>query len=222
MQRKKHNLQRLLKENNMDIKHVGRMKKTGRKVLVAYRTLPGDSYSCLIIPTENLSDSYHDALIQLVENNSAQEAFEFSEVLARAKFPDGSTMLPSLHTKGMLTKVSTSEVEMIPNFTTRISLDELNQLIAEQRGIAVDDLAVKDPVKIPTNVEVVDVATVKDISPSAKTTSQSVNEDIQPMVENLSPEAQAKKFRSDADKLAKQAADFRRKAEELVPTKKVK
>ena len=222
MQRKKHNLQHLLKENNMDIKHVGRMKKTGRKVLVAYRTLPGDSYSCLIVPTENLSDSYHDALIQLVENNSAQEAFEFADVLARAKFPDGSTMLPSLHTKGMLTKVSTSEVEMIPNFQTRISLDELNQLIAEQRGIAVDDLAVKEEVKIPTNVEVVDVATVKDISPSAKTTSQSVNEDIQPMVENLSPEAQAKKFRSDADKLAKQAADFRRKAEELVPTKKVK
>ncbi len=222
MRRKKHNPQRQLKENNMDIKHVGRMKKTGRKVLVAYRTLPGDSYSCLIIPTENLPDSYHDALIQLVENNSAQEAFEFSDVLARAKFPDGSTMLPSLHTKGMLTKVSTSEVEMIPNFQTRISLDELNQLIAEQRGIAVDDLAVKEEIKVTSNVEVVDVATVKDISPSAKTTSQSVNEDIQPMVENLSPEDQAKRFRSDADRLAKQAAALRRQAEELAPTKKAK
>jgi hypothetical protein len=30
----------------------------------------------------------------------------------------------------------------------------------------------------------------------------------------------AKKFRSDADRLSKEAADLRRQAEELVPTKK--
>ena len=37
-----------------------------------------------------------------------------------------------------------------------------------------------------------------------------------------SPEAEAKFYRSQADKLAKQAAEFRRKAEDLVPTTKKK
>jgi hypothetical protein len=39
---------------------------------------------------------------------------------------------------------------------------------------------------------------------------------------NDTPETTAKMYRSQADKLAKEAANFRRLAEELVPTKKAK
>lgn len=205
-----------------DLKHVGRVKSTNKKCLVAFRTLPGDAYNCLIVATENLQDDMHDALIQLVENNSAQESYEFAEVLARAKFPDGSTMLPALHSRGLLLKAATNQIEMTPNFQSKISLDELNQLIADQRNCTIDELALKDQTVDPNKVQVVEVASVKDISPSAKTTSASVNEDVQLSVENLSVEDQAKKFRSEADRLSKQAADFRRQAETLVPTKKVK
>lgn len=209
-----------------DLKHVGRLTTTGRKVLVAFRTLPGESYSCLVIPTENLLDDQHNALIQLVESPAAQQAFEFHEVLARAKFPDGSTMLPALHVQGKLLKVGTDKVEMTPNFNNKILLAELNQLIAEQRGVAVDDLSVKNP-SVDPNVEIEEVATVRDMSPSAKTTSASINEDVQPVVQETvpsfdTPEAEAKFYRSQADKLAKQAAEMRRKAEELAPTKKKK
>lgn len=209
-----------------DLKHVGRLTTTGRKVLVAFRTLPGESYSCLVIPTENLQDDQHNALIQLVESPAAQQAFEFHEVLARAKFPDGSTMLPALHVQGKLIKVGTDKVEMTPNFNNKILLAELNQLIAEQRGVAVDDLSVKNP-SVDPNVEIEEVATVRDMSPSAKTTSASINEDAQPMVQETAPsfdtpEAEARFYRSQADKLAKQAAEMRRKAEELAPTKKKK
>lgn len=210
-----------------DLKHVGKLKTTGRKVLVAYRTLPGDAYSCLVVPTENLLDDQHNALIQLVESPAAQQAFEFHEVLARAKFPDGSTMLPTLHVQGKLLKVPTDRVEMTPNFHASISLAELNQLIAEQRGVAVDDLSVKDP-NINPNVEIEEVATVRDMNPAGRTTSASVNEDSQPVVEASTevkfdtPEAEAKFYRSQADKLAKQAAEMRRKAEELAPVKKKK
>jgi hypothetical protein len=204
-----------------DLKHIGRSKTTGKKVLVAYRTLPGDAYNCLVIPTENLSDANHDALIQLVESPAAQNSFEFAEVLARAKFPDGSTMLPALHGQGRLIKVGTDQITMTPNFTTTVDLSELNQLIADQRGVAVGDLAVRD--STPTGkTEVVEVASVKDISPSAKTTSEAINEDVQLNVENLSTEDKAKKFRSEADRLSKQAAALRRQAEELAPTKKAK
>jgi hypothetical protein len=203
-----------------DIKHVGRIKTTGRKCLVAFRTLPGESNYCLVIPTENLEDQMHDSLISLVESPAGQASLEFADILARAKFSDGSTMLPSLHAKQKLVKVATDQIEMLPNFQTRIDLSELNQLIAEQQGVSVNDLAVKNPV--PDNVEVVEIAKVQDISPAAKTTSGSVTEESQPVMENLSTEDQAKRFRSEADKLSKMAAEMRRQAELLLPTKKAK
>jgi len=209
-----------------DMKHVGRVKSTGKKVLVAFRTLPGDAYNCLVVPTENLPDNYHDALIQLVESPSGQSSFEFAEVLARAKFPDGSTMLPALHTQNRLVKIATDAIEMTPNFHARVTLSDLNQIIADQRGLAIDDLSIKNISAGTANVEVQEVAKIQDMAPGGKTTSGSVTEDVQPMAEaevpTDSPESAAKFYRSQADKFAKQAADFRRKAEDLVPTKKAK
>ena len=195
----------------VDLKHVGRVKSTGRKCLVAFRTLPGDAFNCLVIPTENLNDSFHDALIQLVESPSGQGSFEFAQVLARAKFPDGSTMLPRLHADGRLIKIPTDQVEMVPNFQTRILLSELNQIIAEQKGVSVQDLAIKDS---PSNVEIVDVAQVNDLKPS-----QDVDEKA-PV--SMTAEDRAHQLRSEADRLSKQAAALRREAEELVPIKKTK
>lgn len=212
----------------VDLKHVGRIKATGRKCLVAFRTLPGDAYHCLVVPTENLPDDYHDSLIQLVESASGQSSYEFAEVLARAKFPDGSTMLPALHVQGRLVRLPTDAIEMTPNFQSKIDLAELNAIIAEQRGVAVDELAIKD-ISNP-NVEVEEIATVRDMTKNnntdnvSRTTSASVTQDEQPAVtalkENASAEEKAKFYRSQADKLAKEAAQFRRMAEELVPTKK--
>ena len=196
------------------LKHVGRMRQTGRKVLVAFRTLPGDAYNCLVVPTESLDDSYHNAIINLVESSAAQESYEFAEALDRTQFPDGSRMLPSLHARGKLVKVPTSEVEMIPAIGSNILLSELNQIIAEQRGVAIDDLCIKD-INSNSKVEVKEVATAHELP--------STNAPSEPEVVTFdSPESEAKFYRSQADKLAKEAANFRRKAEELVPTKKAK
>ncbi len=193
------------------------MKATGRKVLVAYRTLPGESDAALIIQTENLADDQHDALITLVESPAGQSSYEFAEVLARSQFPDGSVMLANLHVNGRLTKVRTSDVEMIPNNQTTISLDQLNQIIAEQRGISVNDLA------LGNKTTVQEVATVNDISntvsPEIAAESQVANI---PNEQPLTDADLAKKYRSDADRLAKEAANLRRMAEELVPTIKKK
>jgi len=195
-----------------NIKHVGRFVDTGRKCLIAYRTIPNDAYNCLAIPTERLEPDQHDSLINLVESNAAQSAYEFAEVLARNLFPDGTNMLSTLHRKGLLLKTPTDKVDMIPNMQARVNLAQLNQVIAEQRGVSVQDLALQDNTK--------EIATAKEIPAAraddpSKTTSQSVT----PM-EASSPEEQAKHFRSEADRLSKQAAELRRKAEELVPTKR--
>jgi hypothetical protein len=197
------------------LKHVGRIKATGKKVLVAYRTLPGDAYSALVVPTENLPDDYHNAIINCVESPAAQESYEFAEALDRTQFPDGSRMLPSLHAKGRLVKISTDQVEMIPTIGVSILLSELNQIIAEQRGVAVDGLAVSmsSQDKVKANTEVVEVASAHEI-PAGKS---------EPVTSATgTPEEQAKFYRSQADKLAKEAAAMRRLAEELVPTKKAK
>lgn len=199
-----------------DIKHVGRIVNNGRKCIVVFRTLPGDAFSALVVMTESLSESYHDSLINLVESNAAQVSNELSEVLARAIFSDGSTMLPSLHVKGLLIKVPTSQVEMTPNSSTNVLLSELNQMIAEQRGVSVQDLAIQPDAPNP-NTEVKEIASAKDISPKKGNTDPVIDQEVS---EPLSDEQLAKKYRSDADRLSKEAAQLRRLAEELVPTKK--
>lgn len=198
------------------------MKASNKKVLIAYRTLPGDAYSALVVPTESLDDSYHNAIINLVESPAAQEAYEFAEALDRTQFPDGSRMLPSLHGKGKLVKVPTDQVEMIPAPGANILLSELNQIIAEQRGIAVDDLSLKPSVQEKRNNDAREARNKPVESDVTRTTSASVNEVAPEVVSFDTPEAEAKHYRSEADKLAKQAAAMRRKAEDLVPTKKAK
>jgi hypothetical protein len=211
-----------------ELKHVGRVKATGKRCLVAYRTLPGDAHNCLIVPTETLSDSYHNAIVNLVESPSGQGAYEFAEAMARTQFPDGSTMLAALHKQGRLVKIATDLVEMCPTPGVAVMLSELNQIIAEQRGVAVDDLSLKSELapKKDAKSEVKEVAKVTETAKPAaedftRTSSASVN-----TPEVVAPEGtaedQAKFYRSQADALAKQAAAMRRKAEELVPTKKAK
>jgi len=198
----------------MELKHVGRIIATGKRCVVAYRTLPGDAYNCVIVPTENLPDSYHDAVINLVESNAGQSAYEFAEAMARSTLPDGSTMLAALHTQGRLIKIATDKIEMTPTPGVTVVLSELNQIIAEQRGIPVDGLSIKSG----------DSSGARPDAPAQKTTAPApVAEatEIKPVMGDT-PEEQAKFYRSQADKLAKEAAAMRRMAEELSPTKKTK
>lgn len=204
-----------------NLKHIGRIKSTGRKVLVAYRTLPGESDSALVVPTESLTPEQHDALISLVESPAGQNSYEFAEVLARSRFPDGSVMLSSLHFNSRLVKVKTSTVEMIPNGFSTIGLDQLNQVIAEQRGISVNDLALGNGSSTQdlTQTQVEEVAQVKDISNTTNTNVVAESE-VAKIDSPLTDDDLAKKYRSDADKLYKEAARLRAEAEKLAPTKK--
>lgn len=198
----------------VNLKHVGRIKVNGRKVIVAYRTLPGESDAALVIDTASLSDDQHDSLIKLVESPAGQSAYEFAEAMARTNFPDGSIMLANLHYNSKLLKVKTSEIEMIPTMQSTISLDQLNQIIAEQRGISVNDLA------LGNGSQATEVATVKDISETTKTDVVAESQVAKINEQPLTDEDLAKQFRSQADRLSKEAAELRRQAEALVPTKK--
>ena len=196
------------------LKHVGRMTHNNRRVIVAYKVLPGDPENCVVVTTENLEAGDHDALIKLVESPAGQEADDLATVMMRTQLSDGSNMLARFHTTGKMVKVKTSEVDMIPNQNTSIKLSELNEAIAQQKGITVADLAVKGP----------DGKTVQSSNAPSMTASEmaAAAPNVAPVADDgvITDEALAKKFRSDADRLSKEAAELRRQAEELVPTVK--
>lgn len=197
-----------------NLKHVGRIISNKRKVVVAYRVIPGEPDYSIVVTTENLDAAEHDALIKLVESSTGQDAYEFAEVMARAALPDGRNMLAGFHTTGKMIKIKSDLVEMTPNNASVVKLSDLNQAVAEQRGVTVADLALKGP----------DGKTVPVKETVAEKTINPVESYVQPTsVANdgvLTDEALAAQYRSQADALYKEAKRLREQAEELSPTKK--
>lgn len=186
------------------MKHVGKMKNNGAKVVIVYRTLPGDPYSALVVGTNGLGDTYHDALMNLVQDGSGQQANEMADILSVRRFPDGSNMLEALHNRGNLKKVPTSGVLVTPDTQTTIPLDELNIIIAEQKGVSVDELAITDG-KTPNK------------KPASTTKTPEVVAPVEEIV--LTDDMSATALRSKADALTKQAQQLRKQADELDPPK---
>lgn len=202
------------------IKHVGKIKSNGAKVIVAFRTLPGESNYALVLPIAQLSDSYHDAIMKTVETNEAQAAFEFGEVMFTRTFPDGRPMLQAMRADGLLQKVATDSVIMTPVPGAEVELSQLNSLIAEQKNCAVDELYTF-VAGAPKKVEEPEVAEESNLGrdigePNVpKSTKLQANAN-----EALSDADLAKSYRSQADALYKEAARLRKQAEELDPTVK--
>jgi hypothetical protein len=190
----------------MAMKHVGKMKNNGARVVVVFRTLPGDPHNALVVGTGNLGESYHDSLMSLVQSDAAQQTYELGEILSVRKFPDGNNMLSYLHSLGLLKKVPTNGVLMTPTPNTSVPLDELNVLIAEQKGISLEDLALNESGSHGTAKKKDDVT---------RTTSSSVNASAEDSSGTLNPA----QMRSKADKLFKEAQLLRKQADELDPPK---
>lgn len=191
------------------MKHVGKMKNNGAKIVIAYRTIPGDSSSALVVGTNALGDSYHDALMSLVDSDTGQQADELADVMATRRFPDGSNMLQWVHANGMLKKVPTAGVIVTPDNKTQIPLDELNKLIAEQKGVTLEQLGIKDGSNST-------VATI------GKKDSATVSEEVVLDTSSESADMSPTEMRSRADALYKEAAKLRKSADELDPPKSKK
>ena len=196
------------------LKHIGRMVNTGAKVLVVFRTLPGESNMALVLPVANLSDSYHDSIMTVVETDQAQETFEFGEIMFTRTFPDGRPMLQALQSDNRLQKVPTDLVIMTPTTNDNVQLDQLNVLIAEQRNCTIDDLYtfVSGAPKKSNGSTVEEIVEVKDLAPSEPLKA--------PENAVLSDKDIAKSYRSQADAMYKEAARLRKEADALDPPKK--
>jgi hypothetical protein len=182
-----------------NLKHVGKIKNTGSKVLVVFRTLPGESNMALVVQTSPLPDQYHNAIIDLVDQDVAQDAWEFGEILFTRPFPDGRPMLQALQADNRLIKVATDTVIMTPTPNSEISLHELNSFIAEQKNCAIDDLY-----------------TFTKGAPTKKESAKAVQESTSVLTDRDI----ARNFRSQADAMYKEAARLRKQADDLDPPAK--
>jgi hypothetical protein len=197
------------------LKHVGKVKNTGSKVLVVFRTLPGDSDKALVLPTATLPDIYHNSIMELVETDMAQQSYELGEIMFVRSFPDGRNMLQAMQADGRLQKASTDNITMTPTPNSEIALDQLNLLIAEQKNCTVDDLCTFVKGAVPANKQevVVESAVAESATPAA--TKLQASNDV-PLTDNDI----AKSYRSQADALYKEAALLRKQADELDPPKR--
>ena len=117
-------------------KHIGELADESKaKVVIMYRTVPGEPNNCLVVGTKFLPDIYHNGLMKAVESEGGQDADEFADFASRQTFADGTNMLAMLHNDNYIKKFKTDG---------RILLNKLNEMIAKDKGVKVADLA-KDP-----------------------------------------------------------------------------
>jgi len=112
------------------IKHVGKNGQ-GKKVVVVFREVPGDSDSCLVIPTESLPRLHHDDLIKAIESSNCQDSMDPSEFLFRQIFNDGTNMLNTIHQRGWMVKAPTKSIIMTPRSGVNINLVDLNRELTQ-------------------------------------------------------------------------------------------
>lgn len=192
-------------------KHIGKIVNTGAKVLVVFRTLPGESNTALVLPVSQLPDAYHDSIMETVETTQAQDSFEFGEMMFMRSFQDGRPMLQAMQADGRLHKVATDTVIMTPTPSDAIKLSELNILIAEQKNCTVDDLYT-----FVSGAPAKSSAKAKEIAKTNQT--EAVVAPVKAAAtEALTDKDIAKSYRSQADAMYKEAAKLRKDADQLDP-----
>ena len=128
-------------------KHIGELADSSKaKVVILYRTVPGEADNCLVVGTKFLPDMYHNGLMKAVESEGGQDADELAEYLGRQTFADGTNMLSMLHNDNYIKKFKTNEIMVTFGNTPdgRILLNKLNEMVAKEKGTTVKEMA-KDP-----------------------------------------------------------------------------
>jgi len=124
----------------MFMKHIG--KHGDKKVVIVYRQIPGEEHMALVVYTETIPTSFHDAIINVVESDAGQQADELADALHRNLLPDGRPILETIHNERMLKKAQTNQIVITPNAKSHVRLDELNRVLNDLKigGEAADKL----------------------------------------------------------------------------------
>jgi len=204
------------------LKHIGR--HGDKKIVLAYRQIPGDDHMCLVIYSDTLPQMLHDEVMKVLESPVGQNSKELADALFRQTMPNGANCLETLHKSGMLKKVNTNQVVITPNAKSSVRLDELNTILNEMdKGEeAIKKMADLDknagmsgkrrePKEVGanpasrTNAAEMSTATIGDVLTDDQLAAQRV--------------AQAAKMKLDAQALLAEAARLESEAATLTPTK---
>lgn len=134
------------------IKHVG--KHNEKKVVILYRTVPGEEHMCLVAYSDLLPTHIHDSVMQVLQSDVGQSEKSLADALFRNLTKDGRNILETLHREGYIKKVQTSQVLVTPNSSSSVRLDEMNRILQEmEKGEAaskkLEDLDKNAGMKIP-------------------------------------------------------------------------
>ena len=135
--------------NRPKVKHMGKMVDGSAPVAIIFRTVPGEPKNCLVIGPKFLDGNYQDTFMKALQSAEGQSAFELGHHLMKSRFTDGVEILPFLHRGNFIKKMPTDKimVNMGAGNKGEVLLDELNDLIAKQKGITVDELSLLDQPK---------------------------------------------------------------------------
>ena len=206
------------------IKHVG--KHSNKKVIVLFKTVPGEDHMCLLLYPETLPKHIHDDIMKALESESGQQAKEFSDYLFRYTLSDGNNALATLHKEGMIKKVPTNQVIITPNAKSTVRLDELNNILIklDQGEAAVKELADLDAnaglsgkrrVREQKDLGEVRVPAASRSQPASVDTNISINEVLSDADLAKQRLAQAQKMQNDAKALLAEAERLQKEAAQL-------
>lgn len=185
------------------VKHVGR--HGDKKVVILFRTVPGEEHMCLVCYSDLLPRMYHDAVMKVLESEVGQQAVELSDALHRNLLPDGRLILQTLHRDGLIKKVQTSQVIVTPDTVSSIRLDELNDLLSK---MSAGEEAIEKMKELDAQSGLRDPKKYQKVKSPAETSADIISDST--LAKNLTEQAtrmrtEAQVLISEADKLSAQA-----------------
>jgi hypothetical protein len=195
------------------VKHIG--KHNNRKVVIIYKTIPGEDHMCLVVYPDALPMMYHDEVMKVLESSAGQTAKELADPLFRHIMPDGNNTLVSLHKANQMKKVPCNQVLVTPNAQSSVRLDELNEMLAQMEQ---GEAAVKKMAELDEALGMSGHAPKKGKQPAEKP-AVVVNESGVLSDADLAAQrtAQAASFRAQAQSLLAEAQRLEAEASAMVP-----
>lgn len=112
------------------VKHVGKTKNLGRRLIVITPKIPGKETHALIVDTDSLRDAYLNSLMDAVESPEAQASDDLGSALMRMPSPENNvTWLMNLHENNLMFPEPISNIIMLPSPSNPIELKYAIQLM---------------------------------------------------------------------------------------------
>jgi len=215
-----------------NLKHVGRVKNTGRRCIVIFREIYNDKghvvddQNCLVVETDSLPDAEHQDILRIVESEPAQATGDVYNIFARQRLTNGTSALKWLADTNRLRKVPTNKIELTPDSRTVLSLDKLNKIVKmQQTGASEEDISrvLQDDTDLPPRDASIMAETSQQIAQETHDTESPEKPASQPGNEGVLNDSEiAQSYISQAEMFERQAKDLRDQAYDLDPSLKPK